>query len=390
MGSPREAYAEVRDDYLLGRGWELRQCPKCSCNYFTKRGIDNCASYSCNGGYTFTEVNSPRQLAELEPFVKSMASCFSSRGFVSTPPIKLLRENERTLFASAAGQVFDPAIYGGSEPSEPKVFVIQPVIRLQKADMVGVIEGFATSFLNAATEQWQTTASEHFESLDNWLDFFSAQGLYIGNLCLEVSQETENWDGRIVEAESLKINYSGLEIAIANFFHGISQANEEATLSDISLGAERLVWAINKTGSYFDAVGPLYDALLGRVAAMDAIRTLTLMSSAGVTAGHKNHGYQFRSLARSRAQHLQKVNTHDLAVFYYSQWARFLEPTHERSAVEKEISSETERNINLEFNELLRTGIDCDQVTEDFLRTVVRKRKSTPDELRAIIRKRGE
>lgn len=383
MGSPRVAYPEVRDSYLLNRGWELRRCPKCSSGYFTKKRIGNCGSYTCNQGYTFASAGSPRQPIELEPFARSMAPFFVGCGYDVASPFGLVRVDERTFFASAAGQVFDTAIYEGHEPESTNVFIIQPVIRLKKMDQVGVIEGFATSFLNAATEVWRASPERHIEALDRWLDFFSACRLYVGNLCLKISQEVEDWDGRTVQADSLKINYGGLEVAIVNFFSGIKQPIGEATLSDISLGVERLTWAINKTGSYFDAIGPLSDALENRVVAMDAVRTMALMASAGVVPGHKNHGYQFRLVAKSAAEAVRDVAVRELIAFYYAQWARFLKPECERSLVEREVVREVDRNVNLTINELLGTSVDCNQPREGFLRALLRERRLTPDKLRA-------
>lgn len=387
MGSPRMEYAEVRDSYLFSRGWELRRCPKCSGGYFTKKGIGNCGSYTCNQGYTFTGAGSPRQPTELEPFTRSMAPFFVGSGYDAASPFGLVRVDERTLFASAAGQVFDTAIYEGHEPESTNAFVIQPVIRLKKMDQVGVVEGFATSFLNAATEVWHASPERHIEALDRWLDFFSACRLYVGNLCLKISQEVEDWDGRTVQADSLKINYGGLEVAIVNFFSNIKQPTGEATLSDISLGVERLIWAINKTGVYFDAIGPLDNALKGRAVAMDTVRTLTLMASAGVVAGHKNHGYQFHSVAKSATEALQDVAIRDLVAFYYTQWARYLKPECERNLVEREIMRETDRNANLLINEQLGTSVDCNQPREGFLRALLRDGRLTTDKLRASIGK---
>lgn len=370
------------DKYLSDRNWEKRCCPQCKETYYTKKCIKNCGSYTCNQGITFINQGSPRYTIELIWLINQMNHYFCEHGYENSLPIDIVRNDERTLFASAAGQVFDKSIYEGHPPNNNNVFIVQPVVRLQKIDLVGAVGGVATSFVNVATESWHASPEDHVTALDAWLDFFSANMFYAGNLCLKRSQKIENWNGITVYAHSLKINYYGLEIAIANFFDSIPQQDGETAMSDISLGAERLVWAINKSESYFDAIGPVYDALRQRDVVMDTIRTLTLMASAGVVPGHKKHGYRLRLVSRHATSAMRDIAVQELIDYYYDQWMVFINPKIQKCTVENILLSEVDKCRNNEINNQFGTNIRCNQTREKFLRELVHARGISLSEIR--------
>jgi len=380
-------FVKERDDYLLSRAWEIRECPKCSKSYFAKKDFDNCGSYECSGGYNFLDIPAPRDFLTLQPCQENFLSHFEKSGYNIAIPLGIVRTNERTLFVSAAGQVFDDLIYGKTDkPTEEICFVIQPVIRLQGEGLVGEVEGFSTAFLNAATEQWNTDAKQHFTALDYWLDFFSSQEFYVGNLCLRYSSSENDWNGKNIFSEMLKINYGGLEIGIANYFSGIELNNNQfATMSDISIGLERFLWARNKTASYFDAIGPLTYAITKDIILIDTLRTLTLMSGAGVIPGHKNHGYKFRLLANKIANPFHKIPISELVEFYYKQWSDFIKPTRSLQSAIGFVRREIDRSINLHLNKLLKIDEDYRQSQEDFLISLLKDKIIDLAQLRCLL-----
>ena len=186
-------------------------------------------------------------------------------------------------------------------------------------------EGISTSFVNIGTEQWKTSTEDHLTAFDNWLDLISGLGLYAGNLTLRKKSYINDWNGIKVPTESLKVNYRGLEIGIVNLFYNIPQSDRNfVTMSDISFGLERLVWAINKTESYFDIIGPLKYSIIGDETYLDTIRTLTLMGSSDVRPGSNNHGSKFRMFAKRAARPFEMLPLNELITFYYYQWKRFI------------------------------------------------------------------
>lgn len=258
------AIVAARDSFFASRNWQRKQCPFCLEEYYAKRDLPHCGSYRCAGSYQFLNIPAPKAYLELGACASTLRSFFTGRGHSPHQPIAIVRDDERTLFASTAGQIYDDLIYGQARQEETRrCVVLQPVIRLQGIGSVASLDGISTSFVHAATECWNVTAEEHFNVFDQWLDFFSSLGLHVGGLCLKIKRADNDWSGRMVTSEMLKINYSGLEVGVANFFFNIPQTSETvATLSDIGVGIERLVWAINKSPAYFDGIGPLSSVIM--------------------------------------------------------------------------------------------------------------------------------
>lgn len=366
----------TRDEFFARRSWQRKQCPFCQESYYTKRGLPHCGSYWCSGGYTFTTIPAPKFYLEFGTCIARLREFFKEHGYPVQSPIAVVRNNERTLFASTAGQVYDDLIYGTVVESEPcQCVVLQPVIRLQSIGLVSSMEGISTSFVCAATEKWHASADEHYGVFDYWLDFFSSLGLHVGGFCLKTKQADNDWAGRTVTSEMIKINYSGLEIGVANFFLNIPQTNNTvATLSDIGVGVERLVWAINKSPSYFDSIGPLSCVIMLERVTLDAIRTATLMAASGVVPNHKNQGSKLRAMIGFVVDYAQHVNFYELVQYYYGQWVSLIDLPVLREHTYSVIWQEINRALNLKTNQELGIDEPFDQNHEEFLRRAVQKR----------------
>lgn len=356
----RDLIKSAEETFLRDKDWDLSTCGNCGSLFYAKRYRDTCGSYGCENGYTFLGAPSPRNFMDLEDESKYVREFLSDRGYDPSDPIRVKRsDKERTLFASAAGQIFDRFIYREDERGKVKAFCLQPVIRLQSFPDIGKIDGISTSFVNVGAEQWNASPEDHLIALDDWLDLISGLGLYVGNLTLRRKSYDNEWGEITVPSESLKINYRGLEIGIANFFFGIPQRNgESATMSDISFGLERLAWARNRTGSYFDAIGPLEYSIVGDVPYLDTVRTLTLMGSSSVRAGTNNHGSKFRMLSKRAVRPFEMLPLNELIAFYYSQWGKFMDLPDTLGATSSVIRREIKRQENIEVNRRLGTNAD--------------------------------
>ena len=146
-------------------------------------------------------------------------------------------------------------------------------------------------------------------------------------------------------------------------------------MGDIGVGLERLVWAINKSPAYFDGIGPLSSVIIHKRAVLDAIRTATLMAGSGVVPDHKNQGSKLRAMIRLIVKEVQHLNLYELVLYYYRQWASFVNLPISREQTYSIIWREINRELNLETNRAL--GIDeqpFEQDHEEFLREAVRKR----------------
>lgn len=366
----------VRDSFFASRNWQRRQCPLCLEEYYAKRDLPHCGSYRCAGSYQFLNIPAPKAYLEPGACANTLRSFFTGRGHNPHQPIAVVRDDERTLFASTAGQIYDDLIYGQARQEEiRRSVVLQPVIRLQGIGSVASLDGISTSFVHATTECWNVTAEEHFNVFDQWLDFFSGLGLHVGGLCLKIKRDDNDWSGRAVTSEMLKINYGGLEVGVANFFFNIPQPSETiATLSDIGVGLERLVWAINKSPAYFDGIGPLSSFTIQKRVVLDAIRTATLMAGSGVAPDHKNQGSKLRAMIRLIVEEAHRLNLYELARYYHRQWASFMDLPTTREQTYSVIWREINRGLNMETNRAFGIDEPFEQDHEEFLRRAVLKR----------------
>ena len=389
MKESDSAIRASRDDFFARRKWQRKQCPLCLEDYFTKQNLPNCGSYRCVAGYSFLDIPSPKSYLEIGECAEHFFKFFPAYGYESRMPISIVRNDERTLFASTAGQIYDDLIYGNETLSDPlRCLNLQPVVRLQGADLVASLDGISTSFVHAATECWNIQSEEHFITFDRWLDFFSKLGLYAGSLCLKIKLADNNWSGSTITSEMLKMNYGGLEIGVANFFFNIPQASGAmATLSDIGVGIERLTWAINKSPSYFDGIGPLSNVILHNRAVLDAIRTSTIMAGSGVVPEHKNQGSKLRAMIGLVTKGAQHLNLYELVCYYYRQWISLIALPVSRESTYSVIRREINRSLNLQANRSLGIDEPFEQDHEDFLRKAVQKRVITIAQLWDIKRR---
>jgi len=377
MSGVIENYITERKKHFTIHDWMENVCPTCGSTYFSKSDVKNCGSYSCNQGYTFFTIGSRRTFFDLDEIRKYAQDFFHKFGYEFSSPIDIVRTNERTLFASAAGQIFDDAIQRKQNPGKLKAFSSQPVIRLQGEALIGSVEGYSTSFVNLATDKWNPTVSEHFVSLDNWLDFLSERGIFAGNLSLKTKSEENDWGVGNVHSETVRFNYRGLELGIANLFSDIPFESEKAIMSDISFGLERLVWGINKTESYFDAIGPLIYVLQDRncIPLLDSIRTMALMSGMGVTPAHFDQGGKFRILAKKAVSYYGFAPYEELSKYYHNQWAKFISLKIDSNNSANIMRNEIERNVNVKLAKKFKFKTVSSDNPSEYLHSLVKQGK---------------
>ncbi len=323
MRKEPQDYSQARDSFLLERGWACAVCPRCQKPFFTKQRypLNTCGSYRCEGGYVFLQRPAPKIKLTAAAAVDHF--CFTE--FVRAPTIDLVRRGERTLFASAAGQVHDACIYGGDITIAPQCSVLQPVVRLQCLHAIDEQDGFSSSFLNAGLAWWQASPEQHFQAFDKLLQYLSLHGICVGHLALKLDSAENVWGDLHVPTDSLKMNYGGLEIGIANFFNHIQTPNGESSFSDISLGVERFVWAANKNGSYFDDLAPVQYASEVKRSVLDAVRTATLLMASGLTPGSVHHGQKLRLILGQLRDIGFCLDWFGLVRYFHQFWRQFIE-----------------------------------------------------------------
>ncbi len=366
----RELVREAQEIFFRQRNWNPMVCRSCDSLYYAKKYDNTCGSYNCENGYRFLELPGTRNFVHSFELIDPIRRNLVDNGYQEVAPLQVKRRNdERTLFASAAGQILDDNIYKGGE-NYKRLFCLQPVIRLQSFPSIGKIDGVSTSFVNIGTEQWNASIKEHLDTLDKWLDTISSMGLYVGNMTFQDKSYNNNWGTINVPSQSLKMNFQGLEIGIANYFFNIPRTN--GTMSDISVGLERLSWAINKSPCYFNVIGPLEYSLSDNVPYIDSIRTLTLMGGSNVKPGPNNHGSKFRMLAKRVTRPFEMLPLGELVLFYYSQWSRVAHLQIDSNTTLGLIKAEIERQKNIYINQIIGRNNKMERMAEIGLEDIVK------------------
>jgi len=292
-------------------------------------------------------------------------SYFISEGYRKLPSASILNPYSRrgdsnnledTLFIVAGVQALNPIFIDEAPVTEGALFIAQPVIRTQYADMVGKIDGFSTSFVNICTEDLNASPKRHVEHIDRWLSYLSHIGLFVNQTSIVPEFLTPDWGKGTFNNVAIYLNYGGLQLGDMSFFYGIPQrTRKEMTVSDIGFGLERVAWAVNKSTSYFDAIGPFIESFLEKYRLMDSARTLALISGSGVTPSKEGTGYRFRKFA----QMLLDADKGDfgflhLIPYYHSFWGNLLQLSRNSDECRNLIYREYLRRLNAQLSAALR------------------------------------
>lgn len=378
---------------LSRRGWQKKICLENDCGrvFFSKsKTAQNCSRYECTG-YAFLERKTKKTLVPTRSISNAASQLFSENGLQAVEALPVINKKGSTLFTGTCGQYFDDTIFYGRQTEQKSVFLAQPAIRLQGEDLVGQIDGFSTSFVNIATEHLNAQLADHLKNLELWMDFLSSQGLFMGDISLSIKYDNPQWGARVSpQAVSLKINYLGLEIGIANFFFDIRTPgqNHSMTMSDIGFGLERLAWAINKTPSYFDIIGPLDFSLKGSSthSYIDKYRTATLMAASGVVPSNKDRGSKLRKMVKDFSSSDLRLS-HELVRYYYQWWSQFsIQPLSQQQTLDL-LSKESRRNVNMETSEIVKAShknLSAEIDPDAYMRFLLEQGLVTFDQLRRL------
>lgn len=346
--------AEAIKDYFIGHGWEERNCSHCDSKFLVKprNEVTTCGRADCSN-LDFLDRPKRKRFLSTTDFISQFEKFFSGLNYEKTEPVSIVNKTGSTLFAGTAGQIFDRVIFKEEKIDVKPKFVAQPVIRLQGRPFVGEKPGFSTSFVNVALEQLNSTIEEHVKHLDDWLNFTSQTGLFMGEMTVRIVEDSPDWGNHNLDALTVKIYYGGLEIGVANWFVGIPQnSREPLRMSDISFGLERMVWVANKSKSYYDAIGPLNYSIKDDQRLMDSYRTAVLMSLAGVEPDIKDRSSKLRALIKEISDPGKEIDR-DLIIFYANWWKKFASFEVPVEGVLQVIIRERNRNINLDIKKEL-------------------------------------
>ncbi len=356
------------------RGWIEHQCSKCNITFFTKSktkvNTSTCGWHKCdNNNYLFRSISKRKQLMRPMDVNAKMCGYFHAAGLKSLQPLNIKNTKGKTDLVIAGVQIFDDIIHHNKPLRNSKVFVAQPCVRMQFQPYVEKQEGTSTSFINVCTEHITASFEEHMKLIDHWLTILSKLSLNMNDFVVIMRISQNNWGTGEFSTLELFFCYGGLELGDATYLQ-VPQSNRAAIpISDIGVGLERIVWAINKNESYFDILVPWTE--IGSREMFDACRTVALLTLCGVQATNKGPGLQFRRFAKILGQKYYGVNLYEILQYYYDYWMQFITPTIECTDAIMLARLEIERFVNLKICAMLNLPSPRNETTNAYLNRLV-------------------
>ncbi len=375
--------------FMAKKGWASYTCESCGKTFFLKSSIPSSKS-TCTRGKCFSESSSFRELPKRKKLVSPIDAVsiiekhFTSLGFSSVPSKNISNSDGHTDLIVAGVQIFDDIIHQNKEAREEKMFVAQPSVRMQFQTQVQSQEGVSTSFVNVCTEKMGSGFDVHLEAVDHWCGVLSKLGLHMNDLVIIMRTSEKDWGTGPFIALELFFVYGGLELGDAVYLLIPQPSREALPISDIGFGLERIVWAMNKTKSYFDVITPLtFD---GTREMFDSCRTLALLALSGVKARNKGPGLQFRRFAKILSEKYYGEDIFQIILHYFDYWEQFTKLSVGKAEALQTVRLEVERFVNLKIGEMIKLPPPREETTEAYFNRLVYTHGVDIDELRKAIK----
>ncbi|MHC0429508.1 hypothetical protein ACX6XY_04855 [Streptomyces sp. O3] len=216
----------------------------------------------------------------------------------------------------SAVQALDPLLKNGRTTTYRKGFLPQPVVRFTgDRDLNGdLLDGFLTSFVNVSRVQPITGFDHYAETLDDWLYVLSQLGFHARHI--EVHGRVETWHRRQVAGVTLMFHHFGLAIGDLVLLWNTNHPDRMAL--DLGTGLERIAWARTRCDWSQLMFGPYADA--APAAALDAIRTATLLLGSGITPAARGAGGVARRVLATVPPHLVRLGTSAIVRWFHCHW----------------------------------------------------------------------
>ncbi len=368
-------WAHMLDRFLIERGWISRVCTSCERAFYAKARNE---TRTCQrGGCVFTPLgflSFSRRRIPLSAFsvAQHLEKAFVGCGYRKREAVCVTETLGKTDLIGAGVQILEPILFGDRLPTLGAEFVLQPVVRMQHFGSSENVEGSSTAFVNACSEEVSAPFERHLEHIDTWLGALSKLGIFMGDVTLLRRVSDSDWGNGLFQQLELFVMYGGLELGDASY--GLIPTRENGTVSviDVGFGLERIVWALNKTASYFDLLQPLTHGLSLSRHAHDTLRTGALLTLCGVEASNEGVGFQLRKICRSLAgegivgKEVQEVLRH-----YLGFWGDFLSKKRGIVEAERAFSVEVDRLWQAKIGDMLKVPRAKSETTEAYAARLV-------------------
>jgi len=294
---------------------------------------------------------------------------FLSVGFTDVAPLNIADSKGETDLVVAGVQIIDDVIHNNRPARTESLFIAQPCVRMQFQPHIKTNDGFSTSFVNVCTEKMNGNFEEHLLAIDSWLTVLSQLGMHMNDIVIVVDAADNNWGTGKFAMFQMFVVYGMLELGDAGYAVIPTKSNDLIPISDIGFGLERLVWAINKTDTYFDLLAPC--ATKASREKLDVCRTLALLAICGVRPLNKGPGLQFRRLAKILSDNYYSTSLFSILEYYLEYWSHFFESPIVLTASTRIIRLEIERFVNLSLATSLNLPPPRDELTEEYFQRLV-------------------
>ncbi len=373
-GSRVTAFEEEVRDHLEAKQWHRTLCGQCGNVFFSKKNhLQKCAR--CTPVLEFLQYPQRRHALEHTALRNQSRQIFADKGYAALLPMPMIPSHGNTLFSVAGVQAFNPHIFGTEAPVAGASSILQPSIRLQGMDDTTAYPGCTTAFVNTVTLQAQASLGEHLQHIDTWLEYLAAIGLNVKDLRASLRFQIQNWGtGNCVNC-NVDMAYGGLDIFNASFFQQMpTQTQGPIDISDMGITIERTLWALNKTPSYFDVIGPYELSLEGRHIVLDAVRTMVLIYASAVVPNAKEgtqrmRAQKARAFAKKSATLGQTINLASAVDYFYDYWSSYISLPVDRKTVQEIVQQEFARARNTHIAEALKRPIakNVDTTTDRYI-----------------------
>lgn len=309
--------------------WQTLNCAACG-SQFIGKASDTCGLSQCEGSAMQFQTFKPamRNPANLETVIDSFNGFFEESSTIKSVRAVPLKPAGlgNSLFTSSGSNIYNPYIFGNlKSPVFDAAAVAQPVVRLKSPPSSE--NGFVRSFTNLALARVDASPDEHEESQEMLFDWLSSNGIYIPDMTLHRSKEVENWGLGAFACNTTRLMYKGLELGVANYYPELPTARgSNIRYSDVSVGAERVNWAVAKTESFLPVVTPDDYQTSDDITIIDSHRTTTLgaLSSGCSPASPTPQGSKMRQIAHEIAPNVPL--DYELIQAYTRFWKRYISP----------------------------------------------------------------
>ncbi len=367
-------FQRAADDFMIKRKWYAFTCEKCQTTFYEKHlssgSKNSCGWHGCaTDDPDFRKLSKRSHPVTVTQVADLMSDFFRSRGLTLVPPRNIVNEESETDLIIAGVQMFDGVIRHNQPMLLDKMYVAQPCTRMQFQDVVGLQDGISTSFVNVCTEKINPTLDEHLELVDLWFSMLSKLGMHMKDFTVVRRTETHDWDTGPFLSLELFFLYGGLELGDASYAEIPRLSGNPVPISDIGFGLERIVWALNKTESYFDLLAPW--TVRGTREMCDFCRTVALLALCGVKAGNKGAGLQFKRLCKTLSEKYYRSDLYEAVSYYYDYWQHLIEPIVSRDLVLKRVRLEVDRLVNVKISQLLKLPPPREETTDEYFDRLV-------------------